>query len=120
MVTANRSVTSSSWTTSSIATLAAVYHIDRASGQSYNVGGGSLNVISLLELIDFLERFLQRRIAPDFAAWRHGDQRVFICDVRKAGRELDWAPTISKDDGLIRLADWVAANVSVLRNSTRR
>ena len=100
--------------------LAAIHHVDRASGQSYNVGGGAANAISPLELIAFLEGFLQRRISPSFAAWRPGDQRVFICDVRRAARELDWAPTTSKDDGLVRLAEWVAANMPVLRDSTWR
>jgi CDP-paratose 2-epimerase len=51
---------------------------------------------------------------PRFADWRHGDQRVFFCDLERAGRDLDWQPHIAPREGIRRLADWVRANESVL------
>src|SRR5437764_6219867 len=58
--------------------------IDSVRGEVFNVGGGPENTLSLLELVAALERALGRRLAPSFADWRPGDQRVFVADIRKA------------------------------------
>lgn len=44
------------------------------------------------------------------AAWRPGDQRVFIADIRKAKAQLGWQPTISPQTGIQDLFAWVAKN----------
>ena len=44
------------------------------------------------------------------AAIRPGDQPVFVADVRKAARELGWAPQTSADRGLSLLFDWVSSH----------
>ena len=74
---------------------AAIEHIDRASGQVYNIGGGPSNTLSLLELIELLEKLNGTRMQYSFADWRPGDQRVYISDVRKAQQELGWQPWTS-------------------------
>ena len=58
--------------------------IDTVSGEVLNIGGGPANTLSLLELVDKLECSFGKRLDPPFAAWRPGDQRVFVADVRKA------------------------------------
>ena len=90
--------------------LRAVEAIDRAQGECFNVGGGPANVLSLLELIGLLAQTTGRRIPVTYADWRPGDQRVFVCDIGKAKRELGWAPTTGKIDGIRRLAGWVTQN----------
>jgi CDP-paratose 2-epimerase len=92
----------------------AVERIDRVSGQAFNVGGGPKNTISLLELLDRIEALTGRRPAPARAASRPGDQPVFICDIRKARRLLDWTPQVGIEDGLQRLWRWVQANEDAL------
>jgi CDP-paratose 2-epimerase len=89
---------------------AAVRRIDTVRGQIFNVGGGPANVLSLHQLLDKLERLGGAKIERRYAEWRPGDQRVFVCDVRKAERELGWRPKTSIDSGIASLYDWVRQN----------
>jgi CDP-paratose 2-epimerase len=89
---------------------ACIAQIDKVNGQAFNVGGGPANRLSLLELIRELERRSGRKLSPTRAAIRPGDQPVFVADVRKAARALDWAPKTSVDQGLTRLFDWISSN----------
>jgi CDP-paratose 2-epimerase len=93
---------------------AAVRHIERASGQAYNIGGGPSHTLSLLELVDLLEARLGRRLHYRFADWRPGDQKVFVSDVHKAERELGWSPRVGAGEGLDRMLEWLQENVALL------
>lgn len=95
----------------------AVQNIEIAQGQIYNIGGGAGNDISLLELIRLLEGSLGREIRRNFEDWRPGDQRVYISDIGKAGRDFGWAPSISKGEGVRRLLAWVQANTDLFRKA---
>ncbi|HKG91396.1 MAG TPA: NAD-dependent epimerase/dehydratase family protein [Gemmatimonadaceae bacterium] len=88
----------------------AARHIGRTEGQCYNMGGGPENVISLLDLLAYLEERIGRKIPLRFDDWRPGDQRVFVADVSRASREMDWRPRTGWRQGLEKLYDWVAAN----------
>ncbi len=90
--------------------LRAAAQIAQTRGQSYNIGGGPKNAVSLRELIALLEAKLGRRIKCTLADWRPGDQRVFLCDIRKARREFGWQPRTSVREGVARLVDWVMEN----------
>jgi CDP-paratose 2-epimerase len=68
--------------------------------------------MSLLDLIEMLERRLQRKIPLRFDDWRPGDQTVYISDVRKLEKALDWKPDIDVGKGVAQLIDWVDANRS--------
>ena len=85
-------------------------NIETIKGQVYNIGGGFKNSISLLELIDYLEEILGKKIEFKFDAWRQGDQKVYISNIQKAKKDFGWAPLISKEDGLRKLCDWVVKN----------
>ena len=94
---------------------AAVDRIGTAAGQVYNVGGGPGRVLSVwAEFGPLLERLVRRRIPTTRAAWRPGDQRVYVSDIRKAGRELGWTPRIPVEEGIERLFAWIAAHRSVV------
>ena len=93
--------------------LKAVELIDNISGQTYNLGGGLENSLSVLELIKLLEEFLSRKINYTFADWRPGDQRVFICDIKKAKQDLGWEPNVSVKEGVHKLLTWVLDNKSL-------
>ena len=57
-----------------------------------------------------LEHALGPRLAPSVAGvadWRPGDQRVFVADIRKARRLLDWSPKVPTVEGVDRLLRWV-------------
>lgn len=88
----------------------ALSRIDEVSGEIFNIGGGPSNTLSLLELVAMLERHFGRELSPPFADWRPGDQRVFVADIRKAGRLLGWRPKVSTAEGVQKLLDWIDEN----------
>jgi CDP-paratose 2-epimerase len=86
--------------------LKAVEHIGRASGRIYNIGGGMENSLSLLELFQMLETLTGFPMHFKQLAWRAGDQKVFVADIDKATRDLEWRPTVSKEDGIQEMLEW--------------
>lgn len=84
-----------------------IERIDTVSGEVFNLGGGPAHTLSLNELVALLERAIGRALDPPYAAWRPGDQRVFVADIRKAARMLDWIPRVAPDAGIERLLAWV-------------
>ena len=92
---------------------AAAARIDVTAGRVYNIGGGPQNVVSLLELLGYLEQRLGRPIPRATMDWRPGDQRVFVSDISKARAEFGWAPKTGATRGLDLLFDWVAANKTI-------
>lgn len=86
---------------------AAVDRADSAVGQAFNIGGGMKNSLSLLELFALLESLAgvpleYKRLPP-----RESDQRVFVADIAKADRLLNWRPSVSNQDGVARMLEWV-------------
>ena len=87
--------------------LAAAENIDRACGQVFNIGGGIDNSLSLLELFTFLENELNVRLSYTRLPPRESDQKVFVADIGKAKRLLNWEPRVSKDAGIRKMINWV-------------
>ena len=82
-------------------------HMDRLSGQAFNIGGGPRNVISLLDLLDRIEVLHGRRPAIEFEDWRTGDQRYYVSDTRRFQQATGWSPRISAEQGTERLYRWL-------------
>lgn len=87
----------------------AVESIDITNGAAYNIGGCQYRM-SLLELLQYLETFLNKKITPRFSDPRPGDQPIFISDIRKAKQSFGWYPRIDVKQGVRLLTDWVTAN----------
>ena len=88
---------------------AAIAKIDTVRGQVYNLGGGPENTISIwTEFGPLLEKLLGKPIPVERGDWRPGDQKVFVTDIRKAGRELGWKPKVGVEQGVERLFEWVS------------
>jgi CDP-paratose 2-epimerase len=83
---------------------------DSVVGRVYNIGGGPDHVLSLLELLAYIEKRQGRKLPFSFSSWRPGDQRVFVSDIRRAQAELGWTPKIRCVQGLDLLYDWVSQN----------
>lgn len=83
---------------------------DKAAGRAFNIGGGVSNVVSLRELLAFIEQRSGSKIRAGGADWRPGDQKVFISDISRARTELGWSPKISCPQGLGLLYDWISKN----------
>jgi CDP-paratose 2-epimerase len=93
------------------ALLLASRHAGTVAGQAFNIGGGSRNAVSLLELVDRIERIQGRPQAVHFDDWRTGDQRWYVSDVRRFERATGWSPKVSAADGIERLYRWLAQRV---------
>ncbi len=94
----------------------AVENIEKTAGQVYNIGGGVDKTLSLLELLDYLEKFFEKKVERKFTDWRPGDQQVYISDIRKAKIEFGWEPAFNPADGLNKLIDWISKNESLFQN----
>jgi len=86
-----------------------VEHIAETKGESFNIGGGFENSLSLLELFQLLEKKLSIKMNFEKLAPRESDQKVFIADITKAKQKFKWEPKISKDQGIDRMIDWVGS-----------
>ncbi|MCC6585528.1 MAG: SDR family NAD(P)-dependent oxidoreductase [Bryobacterales bacterium] len=93
--------------------IAAIDNIDTVAGMSFNIGGGPHNTISLLELFDLLEAVSGKPVERSLAAWRPGDQPVYISDIRRAEQMLWWTPSRDAQAGVESLWNWVTANRSL-------
>ncbi|MCS7060876.1 MAG: GDP-mannose 4,6-dehydratase [Anaerolineae bacterium] len=90
---------------------AAWEHIEHASGQVFNIGGGPANTLSIwAEFGPLLESLAGRPIPVRYGAWRPGDQPVFVSDNSKAKALLGWEPRTSVHQGIERLWRWVTAH----------
>ncbi|MCJ7517470.1 MAG: GDP-mannose 4,6-dehydratase, partial [Methanomassiliicoccales archaeon] len=84
-------------------------------GGVYNMGGGSKNTISILELIDMVESLSRKKFKIAHGNWRSGDQKVYISDIGKAMEELKWAPRVGVEKGVGRIYDWVQDNMTLFK-----
>lgn len=90
--------------------LKAVDKIKLAKGNAFNVGAGYSNSLSLLELFDLLEDKLKIKMKYRKLPPRESDQKVFIADISKARRILNWTPKISMHTGISNMLDWLNHN----------
>lgn len=85
----------------------AIKNIKKSAGKIYNVGGGAKFTLSLLELVDLLEKKLNKKIKYASADWRPGDQPVYISNISKIKKGLGWQPKISVSEGTSLMIDWI-------------
>ncbi len=85
----------------------------------YNIGGGTKTAISLLECFDILEEILGKRPEYKFESERHGDLSYFICDIKKAKKELGWEPEIMPREGIGMLIEWIKGNIKLFKGDGR-
>ena len=87
--------------------LLAKENIERLKGEAYNIGGGSKNTISLLELIDLIKNIRGYEPEIDFEEWRIGDQKYYVTDFTKFSQTTGWNPKIEAEQGIKLLTDWL-------------
>lgn len=90
--------------------LAARARIDRVAGEVFNIGGGPGNTLAVwTEFAPLIQRLAGRLPAVTRGATRPGDQAIYVSDIRKAARLLDWHPRVSITEGCARLHAWIVA-----------
>ena len=72
------------------------------------------NSLSLLELFDFLERELDVRLSYTKLPWRASDQKVFVANIEKARKLIEWEPKVDKIKGVRMMLDWLLDNFAFL------
>ncbi len=77
------------------------------SGEAFNIGGGLGNTISLIELLDLIGTFQNRKPEIRTDDWRVGDQRYYVSDTRKFKAATGWAARVSVREGVQRLYEWL-------------
>jgi len=89
-------------------------HRNRISGEVFNIGGGSVNSLSLLELFQLLEELLEFKppLVYERLPRRKSDQNCFVADIQKAETLLNWKPCVSSREGILRMLDWVRSGRS--------
>jgi CDP-paratose 2-epimerase len=92
--------------------LLAQANMDKLSGQAFNIGGGPVNTVSLIELLDLIEKLHGQRPQMLGGAWRPGDQRYYVSDISKMKAATGWSPKVSVPEGVKRLYDWLRDNVA--------
>jgi CDP-paratose 2-epimerase len=88
--------------------VAALNNIDHARGHAFNIGGGHLNSLSLLELFSMLEVMTGAELRFTRLPVRESDQRVFVADLAKAKKMLKWEPQVSSRTGVEQMVRWVS------------
>ncbi len=87
-----------------------VHKADAIKHDVFCMGGGIDNTLSIKELIKILEDEIDKKLKYEFLDWRPSDQKVYISDIRKASRILDWSPKIKPLEGVRELINWVKEN----------
>jgi UDP-glucose 4-epimerase len=74
------------------------------SGRVYNIGTGAS--ITLLDLLDALNRLLGTKVAAQHQPPRPGDVRYSRADISRARHDLGYQPDVSFEEGLKRTLHW--------------
>lgn len=73
----------------------------------YNVGGGTANMISLLESIALIEELTGKKAEVKFEDGRFGDLHYFVTDYRRFEQATGWRPRVAPREGIGHLVEWV-------------
>lgn len=80
-------------------------NIDKVKGETFNVGGGPNNTISLLQLLEKIKQ-LGSETSISYSNWREADQKVYYSDISKAKELLGWEPQVNSEDGIEKFYEW--------------
>jgi nucleoside-diphosphate-sugar epimerase len=86
------------------ANLAACTAPKEALGQTFNIACGGR--ISLLELVDTVNKILGKNVKPKFDPPRPGDVRDSQADITKAQKLLGWTPRVNFHKGIEKVVAW--------------
>jgi len=95
----------------------AAKNIEKTKGKAYNIGGGLKFSLSILELMEYLEKLSRKQFKYKFGPWRPGDQKVYISDIKKAKRDFNWSPKVSPQEGVKRLYNWILENKDPIKKA---
>lgn len=100
-----------------IAAMLAAATADGVIGEVINVGGG--HRVSLIEVLDEIERVVGHPVDRKFTSPMKGDARHTAAEISKARALLSYAPAVSLSEGLRAEWEWIRDQVPAGRRSAR-
>ena len=94
---------------------AAVASREQVAGEIFNVGGGITNSVSVIEMLQAIERETGTRPTLQYSATRPGDQPLYISDTAKLSRLTGWRARRSLLETLRSIHSFWSENQSPLR-----
>ena len=88
-------------------------NIHTLAGQTFNLGGGVNNAVSLRMVLEEIATITGRELRLNHAAGRTGDQLYFVANTSQLSSVVDWRPRVGWRAGLADLAEWLAADLGV-------
>lgn len=88
--------------------------IKQLSGRAFNIGGGTGNSSSLLNVIKRIEKITGRNCHYEFADWRLGDQRYYVSNTQLFEQLTGWRADTDIETGLLQLYQWLAESAATL------
>lgn len=85
----------------------ALENMDKISGEAFNIGGGSRNSVSLIEILDLINEKTGKKVNISFDDWRQGDQFYYVSDTKKFRMATGWKPKYSVEEGVEALMEWL-------------
>lgn len=85
----------------------ALENTDKVSGKYYNIGGGMEQSLSLLELFNLLNEILNIKLEYDCKPFRISDQKVFVADISKINKDINWMPKVKAKEGIEEMIYWI-------------
>jgi CDP-paratose 2-epimerase len=95
--------------------LLAMENIQQLSGNAFNMGGGSSNTVSLLELCEMIGDISGTRPTISFEDWRPSDQKYYVSDFSRFNALTGWTPKVNTRKGVEKLYQWLRENEPFLR-----
>jgi CDP-paratose 2-epimerase len=84
-------------------------------GQTFNVGGGLINTLSLLETTKLCQEITGKKIPIDSEPeTRPGDVPIFITDASKIMKATGWKPEKDAKTTLMEIYDWINQHHAIL------
>ena len=83
------------------------------SGNVYNVGTG--RTVTMIELVEQLNRILETDVTPTFGPTRTGDVRFSRADIRRTRQDIGYEPDIAFEAGLRKTVSWYLKSVGAFR-----
>jgi len=100
--------------------VSALDRIEQVQGRAFNLGGGSANAISLVQLIQEIRSVTGRAVKLAFDDWRAGDQRWYVSDTHSAQMMLNLQPPRSWHEGVASLAQWLSDERGIELHASRQ
>lgn len=81
-------------------------NVEKVCGEAYNIGGTKEQSLSLLELFDILEEYLDVKLEYKKLPKRASDQKIFIADISKIKSRIGWEPKVTAREGIKNMISW--------------